>query len=502
VAAAFDLTGNDLLPAGYPQYAESGTVRSVPPVLLKAIGWVESGWRQFDRSGRPLVAPDFGYGIMQVTSGMAGAFGDVRGDLSPTTQSKIATAYAYNIAYGAKILVDKWNATPRIGNGDPTVLENWYYALWAYNGWGWVNNPNNPRFTRIGTPAQNPDTFPYQERVLYFVQHPPTDSAGRPLWRPQAVTLPAPATIGTTPRSFSPKSAHAQPPAALSAVYTTTSTLSTAPQGTTSATVKVENTGTLPWPSSGTLAISIGYHLLAAGADPYEPITPFSKGVIAYAQGVRPLPRDVEPGQSVSITFALKAPVTAGKYRVVWDMEQGSETWFTAQGVLPGVTTLNVLATALTVTAISPTPTPRPTLAEGETYVADTSFPDGSQVTSGQVFDKGWLLFNSGQTGWGNGWTAERVSGAKFGVTPVPIPATSRCRTLNLVIALHAPRKAGNYSAEWRLVDPSGTPVGDRFTVVVQVTGGTLGPTPTPEPTQPAGPPSTPKPTPTATPVG
>jgi len=47
--------------------------------LLKAVGWVESGWRQFDNAGRPLVAPDFGYGIMQITSGMPGAFGNVTG---------------------------------------------------------------------------------------------------------------------------------------------------------------------------------------------------------------------------------------------------------------------------------------------------------------------------------------------------------------------------------------------------------------------------------------
>jgi hypothetical protein len=153
VGAAFDLTGIGILPPGYPPLPPESGVHTIPAVLLKAIGWVESGWHQFTPQGTPLVSFDFGYGIMQVTSGMAGAFGNVDGDLDPGVQSAIASSYRYNIDFGAGILATKWSTTPRIGDGNPSVLENWYYALWAYNGWGWVNNPNNPRFTRIGTPA-------------------------------------------------------------------------------------------------------------------------------------------------------------------------------------------------------------------------------------------------------------------------------------------------------------------------------------------------------------
>jgi hypothetical protein len=328
VSAAFDLAGNSLLPAAAPQYSSSGAVHGIPPSLLKAVGWVESGWRQFDSSGKPLVAPDFGYGIMQITSGMPGAFGDVRGSIAPASQSSVASDYVFNIAYGAKMLVQKWNSTPRIGNGDPSILEDWYFALWAYNGWGWVNNPNNPRFTRVGTPAQNPDTFPYQERVLYLVQHPPRDSAGNPRWKPIDVSLPSNAVIGNSPHSFTPKSGHSQPVQALDAVYKSSPMISAIPNSTVSIPVRVENTGTLPWPSTGTLAISLTYHLMTSDGNPWASISPFSKGVVSFAQGQTILPHDLLPGKSVSFRMSVHVPISAGGYRVVWDLQQGTSIWF------------------------------------------------------------------------------------------------------------------------------------------------------------------------------
>ena len=40
---------------------------------------------------------------------------------------------------GADILVAKWGYAPSvfpvIGDGDPRCYENWFFAVWAYNGW-------------------------------------------------------------------------------------------------------------------------------------------------------------------------------------------------------------------------------------------------------------------------------------------------------------------------------------------------------------------------------
>ncbi|CAM5737263.1 SGNH/GDSL hydrolase family protein OS=Streptomyces alboniger OX=132473 GN=CP975_00965 PE=4 SV=1 [Streptomyces alboniger] len=70
--------------------------------------------------------------------------------------------YAANIAASVQILQAKWNQLYERGilanGGDPRYLENWWFALWAYNsgfneptasdatapwGLGWFNNPAN-----------------------------------------------------------------------------------------------------------------------------------------------------------------------------------------------------------------------------------------------------------------------------------------------------------------------------------------------------------------------
>lgn len=499
VSAEFELAGNNLLPATVPQFPSTGAVRSMPPTILKAVGWVESGWRQFDASGKPLVAPDFGYGIMQITSGMPGAFGNLRGSIAPTVQASVASDFTYNIAYGAQVLVDKWRSTPRIGNGDPSVLENWYFALWAYNGWGWVNNPNNPRFTRIGTPALNPGTFPYQERVLYLVRHPPRDAAGNPMWKPIRVALPPASVIGTVPHSFTPATVHRQPVAALSAVYASTKVVNAAASALVSVPVRVENTGTLPWPSNGTLAVSLAYHLMTLTGNPWSSISPFSKGVISFAQDQTVVPRDVLPGKSVTVNMTVHSPATAGAFRLVWDLQLGTNTWFSQQGVLPLAAVLHVESLGAPTATPTNTVLPRVVKVEDAQFVRDTSFPDGTISTAGADLAKGWLLYNDGRSTWGAGWSVRHVSGAAFGLKAAPLPITPACTSLNFIATLHAPKRAGSYSGTWRVFDAHNTAVGETFTVVLTVIGraetGTPTPMPLPSPT------STGRTLPTATPT-
>ncbi|HEX6508968.1 MAG TPA: NBR1-Ig-like domain-containing protein [Chloroflexota bacterium] len=439
---------------------------------------------------------------MQITSGMAGAFGNVRGNITADVQAGIASDFQYNIGYGAKMLAQKWASTPPIGDGNPAVLENWYYALWAYNGWGWVNNPNNPRFSRTGTPASDPSTYPYQERVLYLVAHPPRNAAGNPLWQPVAVTLPSRATIGTSPNTFAPKSEHSQPIPALSAEYKSVRTLASTSGSSLPVSVRITNTGTLPWPSSGSAAITLAYHLLTAEGNPYGPLSPFAEGVVAFGQGATALPADVLPGKTVSVRVPVRAPQSAGTYKIVWDLQVGANTWFSQQGVMPLVASFHVA------TVPQPTPTPRaaprPTAKpkqEDARYVRDTSVPDNSLLAPRQHFDKGWLLFNDGTSGWTSGWTLHRVSGPSLGVTTVSLPTTPACRSANLVVAMRAPKGPGTYTTIWRVVDPQGQAVGDKLTVVIGVRGSGVGPTPTPAPV-PTSTPAALRPTPTPTPVG
>ncbi|QNP75844.1 transglycosylase SLT domain-containing protein [Streptomyces roseirectus] len=133
---------------------------------------------------------DCGYGISQVTSGMA------KSDTTTFTaeqQKAITVDYAANIAAGLRILQDKWNQLydkgVLVNGGDARYLENWWFALWAYNsgfnqpsptdsaapwGLGWFNNPANglypadrKMFLSSGyEDSRTPNLWTYPERVM------------------------------------------------------------------------------------------------------------------------------------------------------------------------------------------------------------------------------------------------------------------------------------------------------------------------------------------------
>jgi hypothetical protein len=188
----------------------------IPPVLLKSIAWIESSITQtasdlpFGSIGPALVSFDCGHGITQVTSGMT-VPNDENGRGSPE-QALVATHFAYNIARGARILADKWNEAPELRpiagsdtNGHPALLENWYFAVWGYNGFTGpgANRSNHPMDPIYGSwPRQayscgptgdgkghNRANYPYQELVFGCATNPPIVE-GKPLWQAQQITLP------------------------------------------------------------------------------------------------------------------------------------------------------------------------------------------------------------------------------------------------------------------------------------------------------------------------
>jgi putative cell wall-binding protein len=126
----------------------------VPAEILKAIAFKESGWRQWNSSGNVVTGGSGSrpyLGIMQI---------GVYDPSDSETISHLKTDIAYNIAYGAEVLKSKWNMTPTIGDGDPGKLENWYFAIWAYNSWSTVNNPNT---------AAASGRVAYQDKILKLI---------------------------------------------------------------------------------------------------------------------------------------------------------------------------------------------------------------------------------------------------------------------------------------------------------------------------------------------
>ncbi|MFJ5707209.1 GDSL-type esterase/lipase family protein [Streptomyces sp. NPDC093105] len=157
---------------------------------------------------------DCGYGITQVTDGMRMA-GRTKPDevaLPPDQQRAIAVDYAANLAAGARILAEKWNEQAAYGmkvhDGDPSRMENWFMAIWAYNsgfhpkkgpgepwGLGWINNPANAHYPVNRRPfldgrpsdASHPQEWPYPEKVLGWAAHSigkatPTGAGFQPAW--------------------------------------------------------------------------------------------------------------------------------------------------------------------------------------------------------------------------------------------------------------------------------------------------------------------------------
>lgn len=141
---------------------------------------------------------DCGYGLGQFTDGMRRSGYARPGEvlLSSTKQRAVALDYATNIAASAKLLAEKWNLLHKAGvihdNGDPSSIENWVFAIWAYNsgfypksttgepwGVGWLNNPANPIykpnraiFNANPTDPVRPNDWPYQERVIGWAAYP------------------------------------------------------------------------------------------------------------------------------------------------------------------------------------------------------------------------------------------------------------------------------------------------------------------------------------------
>lgn len=179
----------------------TATPRPVTPFfpceLVKAITRHESGWRHFcepttpsdmaGRSSRTIISFDCGYGIAQVTSGMH------RGESPPFDRSRVASEPTYNLATGMQIFADKWRYRC-VGGGYPVVIEHWYSAVWAYNGFAYSNNPNNAAYSStrgVWDPSVG-GSAPYQEKIFGWMEHPPSSAN----WAPVFPAYPDPRNIG------------------------------------------------------------------------------------------------------------------------------------------------------------------------------------------------------------------------------------------------------------------------------------------------------------------
>ncbi|WP_085991040.1 S-layer homology domain-containing protein [Oceanobacillus senegalensis] len=129
---------------------ETALAYDVPPEIVKAIAEKENGgWNHFDENGEVIISDDNGIGLMQITN------------QSGYDQERLKTDLVYNIQAGVEILNHMFerNDLPTINDGERDVIENWYFAIMAYNGTKPVNSP-------IVQATGERNTDAYQEQVF------------------------------------------------------------------------------------------------------------------------------------------------------------------------------------------------------------------------------------------------------------------------------------------------------------------------------------------------
>ena len=106
-------------------------------------------------------------------------------------------------------------------------------------------------------------------------------------------------------------------------------------------------------------------------------------------------------------------------------------------------------------------------------FIADVNYPSGTTVTSGENFTKTWKVQNNGTCNWLYGFRLAFLSGTSF---DAPDKSLGRIVAVNdwaeISINLDAPKKAGTYSAYWRMTDGAGHMFGSTLGVTVVVKAG------------------------------
>lgn len=154
---------------------EAALKNNIPPEILKAIAYAESNWQHYWsydnpdakacqnwKAGETKIGFDcIGIGIMQVS--------DYRfmddGPEKDAYIKRLKEDIEFNIQEGVEILLNKWDlkngtgkyAIPTINKGSMDKIENWYFAIMAYNG---RSIRNDPRY----------NDYTYQDKIYGFME--------------------------------------------------------------------------------------------------------------------------------------------------------------------------------------------------------------------------------------------------------------------------------------------------------------------------------------------
>jgi hypothetical protein len=96
--------------------------------------------------------------------------------------------------------------------------------------------------------------------------------------------------------------------------------------------LKIKNRGKTAWSSEGDYPIFLSYHLYLR--ETYR--------TLQYDNRRFPLPRRVEPGQTIDMEITLRAPIEADRYLIQFDMVREGQAWFRDYGSRTAIIALSV----------------------------------------------------------------------------------------------------------------------------------------------------------------
>lgn len=87
--------------------------------------------------------------------------------------------------------------------------------------------------------------------------------------------------------------------------------------------------------------------------------------------------------------------------------------------------------------------------------VTDETLPDGTEVFTGEDFDKTWEFYNSGTCAWSTSFSlvfvyGKRMGGANVSLDEIVAPG----EYIHVTVELTAPSSEGDYTGYWQLMDP------------------------------------------------
>ena len=182
------------------------------------------------------------------------------------------------------------------------------------------------------------------------------------------------------------------------------------------------------------------------------------------------------PTAPVQSTPDVNAIHTAAAETVIAEFTQ------TAQAVPPtSAATTTEAVTTTPLATLPPTETAVPTndpfvstpteiTCDDSKWVADVTYPDGTEVTPGQDFVKTWKIKNTGSCTWGTGYSVIFAYGEKMSGVSEPFTATvAPNEEVEISVRFKAPDNTGQYSSVWRMANAGTSPFGENFFVLIVV---------------------------------